>query len=138
MKPPEPILVTPLFPELLRELLEVLSSLTPEEWENPTSCPGWTVHDIALHLLDVEEGELSQGRDDFQRSFLQSDSFEELVASLNHKNGQWVEATRGISPRLLIDLLALVGEQAHQHFSSLDPFSTGPEVSWVAAGPAPM
>ena len=83
-------------------------------------------------------GQLSRDRDGFQRSFLPADSFEDLVASLNHKNGQWVEATRGISPRLLIDLLALTGEQAHQHFSSLDPFSTGPEVSWVAAGPAPM
>ena len=60
MKQPEPVLVAPLFPELLSELLEVLSSLTLEEWENPTSCPGWTVQDIASHLLDVEVGQLSR------------------------------------------------------------------------------
>ncbi|MCI0864982.1 MAG: maleylpyruvate isomerase N-terminal domain-containing protein [Chloroflexi bacterium] len=88
MKQPEPVLVAPLFPELLSELLEVLSSLTLEEWENPTSCPGWTVQDIASHLLDVEVGQLSRYRDGFQRSVLPADGWQDLVASLNHKNAR--------------------------------------------------
>jgi hypothetical protein len=51
MKPLQPIIVTHLFPEILAELLTLLSNLSAEEWEKPTVCEGWSVKDIALHLL---------------------------------------------------------------------------------------
>ena len=66
MKPPDPVIVAHLFPELLKKLLEVLTSLGPDEWKKPTPCPAWSVHDLALHLLGVDVGELSRGRDRFE------------------------------------------------------------------------
>ena len=45
-------------------LLEVLESLTPDEWERlATACAGWSVQDIAAHLLADNVGRLSRGRD---------------------------------------------------------------------------
>jgi uncharacterized protein (TIGR03083 family) len=30
---------------------DVLDALTPDEWALPTDCPGWSVHDVAAHVL---------------------------------------------------------------------------------------
>ncbi|HLI07692.1 MAG TPA: maleylpyruvate isomerase N-terminal domain-containing protein [Ktedonobacteraceae bacterium] len=40
-----------LFPAERKQLLLLLSQLDESEWHRPTICPGWTVKDIALHLL---------------------------------------------------------------------------------------
>ncbi len=34
------------------ELVEDLTGLTDEQWELPSLCGGWTVHDVAAHLVD--------------------------------------------------------------------------------------
>ncbi|MCX5205161.1 maleylpyruvate isomerase family mycothiol-dependent enzyme [Streptomyces sp. NBC_00237] len=34
-------------------LVEDLSRLTPEQWDAPSLCEGWTVHDVAAHLVDT-------------------------------------------------------------------------------------
>ncbi|WP_243057082.1 maleylpyruvate isomerase family mycothiol-dependent enzyme [Nocardioides sp. SR21] len=33
-------------------LIEDLSRLTDEQWDQPSLCDGWTVHDVAAHLVD--------------------------------------------------------------------------------------
>ncbi|NYE36616.1 uncharacterized protein (TIGR03083 family) [Nocardioides cavernae] len=33
-------------------LVDDLATLTPEQWEVPSLCAGWTVHDVAAHLVD--------------------------------------------------------------------------------------
>jgi uncharacterized protein (TIGR03083 family) len=35
-----------------RALVDDLDGLTPEQWEVPSLCGGWTVHDVAAHLVD--------------------------------------------------------------------------------------
>jgi uncharacterized protein (TIGR03083 family) len=35
-----------------RALVDDLEGLTPEQWEVPSLCGGWTVHDVAAHLVD--------------------------------------------------------------------------------------
>jgi hypothetical protein len=52
MKPVEPIFLTELFAEIHTELLVLLRSLGPEDWEKPTAAGAWRVRDIAAHLLD--------------------------------------------------------------------------------------
>ena len=47
------ILTAPLFPKLDGMLLELLRSLTAEEWEKQTVSPKWKVKDVAAHLLDT-------------------------------------------------------------------------------------
>jgi len=53
----------PLVPRLRSELAALLTSLTGGDWVQPTSCPGWSVHDVAAHLLGVELGNVSARRD---------------------------------------------------------------------------
>lgn len=33
-------------------LVDDLADLTEEQWETPSLCSGWTVHDVAAHLVD--------------------------------------------------------------------------------------
>jgi uncharacterized protein (TIGR03083 family) len=35
-----------------RTLITELESLTPEQWTQPSLCPGWDVHDVVAHLVD--------------------------------------------------------------------------------------
>ncbi|HKF56950.1 MAG TPA: hypothetical protein VKJ45_15935, partial [Blastocatellia bacterium] len=63
MSRPGPILVADRFPKLRLSLIEVLSSLSNEEWASPTVAPRWSVKDIGLHLLGGDLGILSRPRD---------------------------------------------------------------------------
>ena len=60
LQPPEPTLVADLFPEILTELVRLLSSLSAEEWQTPTVCAAWPVKDVALYLLGGEIGNLQE------------------------------------------------------------------------------
>ena len=37
------------------DLRELLSGLTPEQWQVPSLCTGWSVHDVVAHMLSYEE-----------------------------------------------------------------------------------
>jgi uncharacterized protein (TIGR03083 family) len=52
-----------LVPRLRAELAALLTGLTGGDWGRPTACPGWSVHDVAAHLLGVELGNVSVRRD---------------------------------------------------------------------------
>ena len=137
MDKPQPIIVTHLFPEILQHLLDLLAGLPAADWDKPTVCMSWSVKDVALHLLGDDVGILSRKRDGFS---LPADikGWDELVAFINHLNLTWVEATRRTSPRLLLDLLRLTGDQVCAYFDSLDPYTIGDPVSWVGPEPAPV
>ncbi len=137
MKPPQPIIVVDLFPPVLDSLLELLSSLSEDDWNKPTACPGWSVKDIASHLLGGEVGILSRKRDGYAYSGSDSISWEDLVVLINRLNDSWVKATSRISPRVLCELMKLTGEQVCDYFKSLDPCAVGGPVDWASSEPAP-
>jgi uncharacterized protein (TIGR03083 family) len=138
MKTPEPILVAHLFPDVLASLLELLSGLSAEDWKKPTSCSQWSVKDVAAHLLWVDASNLSRKRDDYSFVGQPIAGWDQLVALINELNNTWVKATRGLSPRVLCDLLKLIGGHACDYFSSLDPFALGEPVNWAGPQPAPV
>ena len=137
MQSPQPILVIDLFPELLEALLKLLSSLSADEWQKPTVCPGWCVQDVALHLLGAEVGNLSRRRDGHVVT-ASITSWDELVVWLNDFNEAWVQTARRMSPRLLIDLLEVTGLQMCAFFRTLDPYALGGAVEWAGPDPAPV
>src|SRR5690348_10687115 len=111
-----PIFVRDLFPQERQRLLELLSGLSEQEWDAPTVCPGWSVKDIALHLLGDDIGYLSAHRDHFSNPFFQQKdmhAWASLVKNLNEANELWIQAAARISPQLLCELLALTGKQFH-------------------------
>jgi uncharacterized protein (TIGR03083 family) len=137
LQSPNPVLTAALFPGLLDNLLELLTGLGDEEWSKSTACPGWSVKDVALHLLGDEIGNLSSRRDGHS-IHLASESWDKLVSSIDDWNREWLDAARRISSPLLIDLLELTGGQMAEYFGSLDPYSVGGSVSWVGEDPAPV
>ena len=101
-------------------------------------CPAWSGHQLALHLLDVDVGQLSRERDGHRASMIEATGWDDLVSALNRKNEAWVNSAGGISPRLTSELLEITGEEVASHLSSLDPYSDGPEVSWAGPASTPM
>jgi uncharacterized protein (TIGR03083 family) len=135
---PQPILVIDLFPEILAELLNLLERLTQADWDRPTACPGWTVKDVALHLLGIEIGNLSRRRDGHALPQTTVNDWSELVGVLRDWNESWVESARRMSAPLLTDLLGRTGGQWCDYVRTLDPFALGGAVSWAGPHPAPI
>jgi uncharacterized protein (TIGR03083 family) len=133
----QPVLVAHLFPEILEALLELLARLEPREWALPTACAGWTVHDVALHLLGDDVGFVSRKRDGHVLP-IAVEGWEPLVRWIDQQNAQWVSATRRTSPRLVRQLLRSVGTQVCAHVTTLDPKVLGGPVSWAGPDPAPV
>lgn len=125
MKGLEPVLVTDLFPEDREQLLALLSSLSDAQWRAPTVCEGWSVKDVALHLLGVDIGVLSRKRDQHIAGAPENAGWDALVAFLNEWNEAWVRAARRISAPLLVSLLEVTGRQTHEYFRSLDLNAAG-------------
>jgi uncharacterized protein (TIGR03083 family) len=137
-----PIETLHLFPGLRAALLELLRDLSPAEWQAPTACAGWTVKDVAAHLLGDDLGRLSWGRDGFASpafaAGLDVSTLSGLVAAIDRQNAVWVEAMRRLSPRLLVALLEISGEQIEIDLGSLDRGAIGMPVDWVGPEPAPV
>jgi uncharacterized protein (TIGR03083 family) len=138
VKKPEAIQVVHLFSETLDALVDLLSDLSPDDWQKPTVCAGWTVKDIAAHLLGGEIGILSRKRDGYAYSGSPGIDWHDLVALINDLNDSWVKTMRRLSPRLLCDLLQFSGEQVNRYFASLDPEALGGPVDWASPEPAPV
>jgi uncharacterized protein (TIGR03083 family) len=138
MKPAGRIHVLHLFPDERAALLEVLRSLSPEEWNAPTVCAGWSVKDIAAHLIADDFGRLSRSRDGHRLSWIDVSSFDALVSAINAQNEQWVEAMRRLSPRVIVDLLELAGARSQAFFETLDLDAMNGPVDWIDPAPAPV
>jgi uncharacterized protein (TIGR03083 family) len=60
-------------------LADLLETLTPQEWEQPSLCPGWTVRDVAAHVIASAQVtpvqvvlELVRARGNFNKMMLES------------------------------------------------------------------
>lgn len=56
-------------------LADLLETLSPQQWEHPTLCPGWAVRDVAAHVISSPQfgpadlvTALWRGRGDFDRA----------------------------------------------------------------------
>ena len=88
------------------ELIELLKSLSPNEWNCQTIAKLWTVKDVASHLLDGNLRALSVSRDNYILESTENiNSFQELTSYINNLNNSWVSATKRLSPKILINLL---------------------------------
>lgn len=137
MRPADRVDVLHLFPEERARLLELLTSLAHDQWSLATVCPGWTVKDIALHLLGDDLGRLSRTRDHFPGS-VPPVAGASIVDVVNQQNELWVAATRRLSPAVLCDLLSVSGEWTRASFATLDLDAVGGPVSWAGPEAAPV
>lgn len=119
------------------ELLRFVDALTPSQWLAPTAAPGWTVKDLALHLLDNDLGWLSRGRDGDASGLLDMRDHASLVDALAAKNQRWVEGAQGLSLPVVTGLLAWSGRHMDAYYASMDLQAEG-RVVWASDGPVPV
>ena len=117
-----PVPTLHLFPLLDTALINLLASLTADEWQLPTIAKLWTVKDIASHLLDGNLRAISFYRDNYLEAASNINSYTELVAYLNELNMMWTKATKRISPQLLLELLSTTGKLYIEQLEKLNPF----------------
>lgn len=143
MKYPAPIIVLELFLEERRQLLALLGDISQEDWHNPTPCPGWSVKDVAAHILSDDLGLLSRRRDGHGYTPPYNPGIDwgdlgQLIEFINWQNDVWVQAAKRFSPRILIELLELSGQETYAYFASLDPHAVGGPVDWAGSEAAPV
>jgi len=118
-----PINTLPLFSILDDLLIQLLKSLTEDEWNARTVAKKWIVKDIASHLLDGNLRGLSFSRDHYFGEKPENiNSYSDLVDFLNQLNMTWTNATKRLSPNVIIELLESTGKQYSAHLKTLDPF----------------
>ena len=122
-------------PTLTRErcdLLDLVCGLSDDEWFAQTQVPGWSVKDLALHILDDDLGWLSRGRDGDPSGRLDVGAAG-FVAALNQKNDEWVRATRQLSRPVVAGLLEWAGQQMDDYYAEQSLTSEG-RVDWGERG----
>jgi hypothetical protein len=119
-----PIKTLHLFPILDQKLIELLTSLSKEDWEKPTLAKLWTVKDIAAHLLDGNLRTLSMLRDKYYGEKPENaETYQGMVSYLNRLNADWVKAYKRISPKILVELLESSGKEYIHYHNQLDPLA---------------
>lgn len=131
-----PIDVRSLLPGEREELVALLGSLVEAEWDLPSSA-GWSVKDLALHLLDDDLGLLSRNRDGDSSGLLAATDHETFVRALAAKNQRWIDGARHLSPRIIIDLLTWAGNEVDAYYSTV-ALTTHGHVSWASDEPVPV
>jgi len=128
----DPILCAHLLRKVDAELIRLLRSLNPSEWDLQTIAPLWKVRDVAAHLLDTALRKLSLVRDSCFVEAVDIGSQEGLVALVNRLNREGVTVFRRLSPPVLIDAMKMVCYQSADFHESLDPFAPAVfAVSWA-------
>ena len=118
-------------------LLDLLDELDPGDWARPTEAGHWTVKDVALHVLDDDLGQLARDRDDDRSGWLDPPGgLRGLVEALDARNDAWVLAARGLSPRLVVELLSWTGDRLDEHLGAAGLDGTG-SVAWASDAPVP-
>ena len=127
-----PILCAHLIRKVDQRLIELMRTLTASEWSLPTVAPGWSVRDVAAHLLDTAVRKLSQVRDHHFVETFAIASPQDLVSLINRLNHEGVIVYRRLSPPVLIQFMELACAESTRFHEALDPF--GPAtfaVSWA-------
>ena len=113
-------------------LLELLRSLSHEDWEKQTVSPKWKVRDLAAHLLDTALRGVSIGRDGYVPPAPNIDSFAALGVYIDRLNQEGVTVYRRLSPAVLISLIEVASKQLAEYHARRDPFAPAPYgVSWA-------
>ena len=128
-----------LFSILDSKLIELLKSLTKEEWDTQTVAKLWKVKDVASHLLDGNLRALSTSRDQYFGEKPENiNSYQDLVGFINHLNMSWTRATKRLSPQVIIKLLEITGKEYREHLQALNPFDNAIfPVAWAGQEASP-
>jgi uncharacterized protein (TIGR03083 family) len=128
-------------PLLARErsgLITLLGELGADDWSRSTVCPGWTVKDVALHVIGDDLSLLSIVRDHDLSGLIPATAHRsDLITLLNAKNDAWVAAARALSPRIISGLLEWTWTELASHYRDVDLHAEA-RVGWASDSVVPM
>ncbi|UED87765.1 maleylpyruvate isomerase family mycothiol-dependent enzyme [Streptomyces profundus] len=130
-----PIDARPLLAPELAELCRMLRALPATAWRAP-AVPGWTVRDLAAHLLGDLHGRLGHGLRGQPLDRVRAPG-ETLEAWIHRGNQEWIDAHADLTPPALVDALERAAPQVVARFRRADPHAPAVAVSWAGADPAP-
>lgn len=132
LEPLPPIYTAHLFPKIEAKLIELLRSLSPQEWEKQTVAPKWKVKDVAAHLLDTQLRNLAASRRDRKTENPAIISGVELLTLIDSLNAKGIRQYGQLSTEELISRLDDTSGEVYGYFQSLDPFAPARiPVSWA-------
>lgn len=120
-------------------LLDMLRSLSAEDWQRATPCPGWDVLGLVNHLVGDDLSMIAWQRD-HHHGTPAPDGVDEatFIDWLDGLQIEWVHAARRISPRLAVELLDWLDDPVADTFAAQDPRSCTARVSWASDSPVPI
>lgn len=134
-----PVQTLHLFPKLDKMLIDLLQSLSDDEWNTQTVAKLWTVKDVVSHLFDGNLRGLSYSRDKyFGEKPPVINSYSDLVNFINQQNLAWTSVSKKLSPRVLMELLETTGKEYSEHLATLNPFDDAIfSVAWAGQDTSP-
>ena len=107
----------------------LLAALSDEQWQTPTSLPGWTVHDVVAHIVGTEmmlAGTPTPEADVAGRDYVHNE-----IGALNEK---WVEHLRSESPASMLAAFRDITARRKQMLAAM-PVGEWNTVTFTPAGP---
>jgi uncharacterized protein (TIGR03083 family) len=128
-----PCYTSHLFRPLAAELVQLLRSLSADDWQRPTVAPQWQVRDVGAHLLDVTLRRIAVNRDRHLAPVGRPPSNErELTAFINALNAGGVSFAARLSPRLITDLIEVTTSWLADVIEAMPPHDAAVfAVSWA-------
>jgi uncharacterized protein (TIGR03083 family) len=128
-----PIDARPLFASELASLLGLLRTLSPAEWVR-TAVPGWTVRDLAVHILGDYHGRLGWRAGGYRPTFAPGETLEAFIHRVNQ---EWIDRNADQDHVSIVEAIEDAGNRVARRFEAADLETAGLGVSWAGADPAP-
>jgi uncharacterized protein (TIGR03083 family) len=124
--PPDPAPLGPIHAvdaivETDARLLELLDTLSPADWDQPTIVPRWRVRHVAGHLLDTALRRLTIVRDGVAVERPASGSAADVRTFVDRLNAEGVAVYGRLSPAVVATLMRAAVADLHHHLRGLDP-----------------
>jgi len=127
-----PILCAGLLRELDAALVELLRSLSANDWDARTVAGEWRVRDVAAHLLDTQLRKLSMVRDGWLVEKVEIRSAADVGTLVQRLNREGATVFGRLSPGVITAMLEWSGEASADFHEALDPYATAAfAVSWA-------
>jgi uncharacterized protein (TIGR03083 family) len=104
--------------EASQAIIDVTEPLTPEQWQLPTACPGWSVADIVAHVIDLEQLFGGDPRPDHEPDW---GSLPHIKSDFGRLTEVGVDARRGRSPQELIGELRVTIMRRRAQLDAMPP-----------------
>ncbi len=131
----EPIFCEDLLKDIDNQLYKIMENINMDEWNKPTIYPNWKVKDIFSHIIDTSIRRLSNGwnNSDINKRKIKVDTYKDLVTLIERSADEWVEATKRISPQILLLLFSIIKDKLYDFMKKQNHFDDS-RVSVLWAG----